>query len=123
MIPAATRYARAGSLEEALDLLAEPDAKVLAGGQSLIPVLKLRIARPSLLVDVGALGLDEIRERDGEVRIGALATWDDLARSGTTHAVCDGEQRRLADECVLVSEPSASGVGDAECAADPHCCT
>ena len=83
MIPAATRYARAGSLEEALDLLAEPDAKVLAGGQSLIPVLKLRIARPSLLVDVGALGLDEIRERDGEVRIGALATWDDLARSGT----------------------------------------
>ena len=82
MIPAATRYARAGSLEEALDLLAEPDAKVLAGGQSLIPVLKLRIARPSLLVDVGGLGLNEIGERDGAVRVGALATWDDLAQSG-----------------------------------------
>jgi carbon-monoxide dehydrogenase medium subunit len=50
VIPAETRYARAADLDEALDLLGEPDAKAIAGGQSLIPVMKLRIARPSLVV-------------------------------------------------------------------------
>ncbi len=81
MIPAAVGYHRATSLEDALEALAEPDAKALAGGQSLIPVLKLRIARPSLLVDLGGLELRSI-ERDGdELRIGALATWKDLTSS------------------------------------------
>jgi carbon-monoxide dehydrogenase medium subunit len=79
VIPAAVRYARAGTVEEALELLAEPDAKVLAGGQSLLPVLKLRIARPELLVDIGALELKAIEVRDGEASIGALATWDEIA--------------------------------------------
>jgi carbon-monoxide dehydrogenase medium subunit len=79
VIPAPLRYARAGSVEEALALLAEPEAKVLAGGQSLIPVLKLRIARPELLVDIGGLPLRAIEERDGALAIGALATWDELA--------------------------------------------
>jgi carbon-monoxide dehydrogenase medium subunit len=81
VIPATVRYARAGSVEEAVELLAEPEARALAGGQSLIPLLKLRVARPSLLVDVGGLALDEVVEQDDEVRIGALATWDAISRA------------------------------------------
>lgn len=79
MIPAPVRYVRPSSLDEALEALAEPDAKLLAGGQSLIPVLTLRIARPSLLVDIGHLDLAGVEESGGEVRIGALTTWDELA--------------------------------------------
>lgn len=78
MIPAPTRYARATDLDHAFELLAEPDAKAVAGGQSLIPVMKLRIARPSLVVDISRLGLRGIEERDGELHIGPLTTWDDL---------------------------------------------
>ncbi len=62
MIPAATRYARASDLDHALELLGEPDAKVIAGGQSLIPVMKLRLARPSLVVDISRLDLRGVRE-------------------------------------------------------------
>jgi len=81
MIPAAVDYVRAGSVDEALEALATPDAKLLAGGQSLLPAMKLRIARPSVVVDIGGLGLEGIAERDGELVIGAMATWDELARS------------------------------------------
>ena len=65
MIPAAVDYVRAGSIDEALAALATPDAKLLAGGQSLLPAMKLRIARPSLLVDVGGLEMSGVEERDG----------------------------------------------------------
>ena len=79
MIPAPVRYVRAGSVEEALAALAEPDAKALAGGQSLVSVMKLRLARPELVVDIGRLELAGVETREGELRIGALATWSDLA--------------------------------------------
>lgn len=81
MIPAQVAYVRASTLEEAFDALSDPDAKVLAGGHSLLPVMKLRIARPSLLVDIGRLELGGVRLDDGQLRVGALATWDDLARA------------------------------------------
>jgi carbon-monoxide dehydrogenase medium subunit len=81
LIPAQVAYVRASSLEEAFDALADPEAKVLAGGHSLLPVMKLRIARPSLLVDIGGLALGGVELRNGELRLGALATWDDLARA------------------------------------------
>ena len=83
MIPAPTRYARATDVAHALELLGEPDAKAIAGGQSLVPVMKLRIARPSLVVDISRLELREIAERDDELHIGPLATWADLA--GVSH--------------------------------------
>jgi aerobic carbon-monoxide dehydrogenase medium subunit len=83
VIPAAVAYHRASSLEDALAALAEPDAKALAGGQSLIPVLKLRIARPSVLVDLDGLELGGLEQRGDELRIGALASWDDIAYSDT----------------------------------------
>lgn len=82
MIPAETRYARASDLDHALELLAEPDSKAIAGGQSLIPVMKLRIARPSLVVDISRLDLRGVSEREGELHIGPLTTWDELIRAG-----------------------------------------
>ncbi|HXF98315.1 MAG TPA: FAD binding domain-containing protein, partial [Gaiellaceae bacterium] len=81
MIPAPFDYLRPASLEEALAALADPEAKALAGGQSLIPLLKLRVLRPSLLVDVAGLGLRGVAAADARVEIGALATWDDVARA------------------------------------------
>lgn len=81
MISAPIRYHRAVSLEDALEALAEPDSRALAGGHSLLPVLKLRIARPSLLVDVGRLELAGVATDAGEVRIGPLTTWDALERA------------------------------------------
>lgn len=79
MIPAPTRYVRASDLGEALELLGETDAKAIAGGQSLIPVMKLRIARPALVVDISRLDLQGVQESEGNLRIGALTTWAELA--------------------------------------------
>jgi CO/xanthine dehydrogenase FAD-binding subunit len=72
--PAPFRYERAGSVEEAVALLAEhgDEAKVLAGGQSLVPMLNMRLARPSVLVDVNRLPLDGVDREDGSWRVGAL---------------------------------------------------
>lgn len=81
MIPASVDYVRASSIDEALAALATPDAKLLAGGQSLLPAMKLRIARPALLVDISALELSRIEERDGQLEIGAAATWGELERA------------------------------------------
>jgi len=77
MIPGQFDYVRPSDLGEALQILAdrEGEAKVLSGGYSLIPLLKLRLAQPGLLVDIGRLGgLDGIVETDDELRIGARAT-------------------------------------------------
>jgi carbon-monoxide dehydrogenase medium subunit len=81
VIPAATRYERAADVEHALELLAEPEAKAIAGGQSLIPVLKLRIARPTVVVDISRLALRGIAERDGELHVGPLTSWRELLDS------------------------------------------
>jgi aerobic carbon-monoxide dehydrogenase medium subunit len=81
VIPAPVDYVRAASLDEAFAALADPEAKVLAGGQSLVSFLKLRLLRPTLLVDIGALELGGVESRGDEVRIGALTVWDDVARA------------------------------------------
>ena len=74
MKPCAFDYVRAETVEHACALLAEhgDDARLLAGGQSLIPMMNLRLARPAMLIDVGRLPLDEISIAAGNVRIGAL---------------------------------------------------
>jgi carbon-monoxide dehydrogenase medium subunit len=74
MLPAPFEYHRPSSLDEAVQLLSSLDeAKVLAGGQSLIPLLKFRFAAPAHLIDVNRVpGLDGIRENGGSLRIGAL---------------------------------------------------
>lgn len=83
MIPTAFEYARPKTIDEALTLLAKrDDAKVLAGGHSLIPMMKLRLSEPGLLVDIGALGaMSEIAYAEGRFTIGALVTHAQLAAS------------------------------------------
>jgi CO/xanthine dehydrogenase FAD-binding subunit len=74
MKPAPFRYLAATSVEEALALLQADDARPLAGGQSLVPMLNLRLARPSLLVDLNAVQeIARLQERAAELRIGAMA--------------------------------------------------
>ena len=83
MIPASFAYARPGSLGEAVELLAahDGDAKLLAGGQSLIPLLKLRLSVPALLLDIGRLSdLAGVRDQGDHLAIGALTRHHDLAR-------------------------------------------
>jgi len=85
MIPAPFTYRRAGSVDEALGLAAEggEDAKFLAGGHSLLPLMKLRLAVPETLIDIGRLGeLRYVRSGDGHIAVGALSTHSDLATSG-----------------------------------------
>jgi carbon-monoxide dehydrogenase medium subunit len=101
MIPAPVRYARASDIEQALELLAEPDAKAIAGGQSLIPVMKLRIARPSIVVDISRLDLRGAEIRGAELHLGPLTTWDELLQAP--------ELRRPALAAIV---ECAHGIGD-----------
>jgi carbon-monoxide dehydrogenase medium subunit len=89
VIPAPFEYARAGSVDEAVSLLGEhgEDAKLLAGGHSLLPLMKLRLARPSVLIDIDRLAdLEYVREDGGTLEIGALTRIADIARSETVRA-------------------------------------
>ena len=89
MLPARFEYHRPTTLDEALALLAQygEDAKVLSGGQSLIPIMKLRFAAPEHLIDVNRIpGLDGIEESGGSLRIGALVRHNQLAASGVIAA-------------------------------------
>lgn len=84
MLPSSFEYHRPATMDEALDLLASlgDDAKVLAGGQSLIPMMKLRFAAPAHLVDINRIdGLDAIEEVGEELHIGALVRHNQLAGS------------------------------------------
>ncbi|GAB3672575.1 FAD binding domain-containing protein [Saccharopolyspora tripterygii] len=84
MIPAAFTYKRAGTVDEALSLLAEhgDDAKLLAGGHSLLPLMKLRLAVPEVVIDVGGLrDLSYVREEGSQIRIGALTRHHDVEHS------------------------------------------
>ena len=84
MIPAAFGYQRPASLEEALSIIgSDPGAKVLAGGQSLLPLLKLRLGSADTLVDIGRLeGLKGVRPlADGRLAVGAMTTYAELADS------------------------------------------
>jgi len=97
-------YYKAGSVADAIQLLgAHPGAKLIAGGHSLLPLMKLRLARPTALVDIG--GIDELKgvSVEGEtIRIGALATHGEIAASTAVQHACE-----------MVAE-AASGIGDAQ---------
>src|SRR5581483_2818021 len=90
MIPAPFEYARAESVDHAIELLtANPDSKVIAGGHSLLPLMRLRLARPAMLVDISRIGdLAYVREDSGEVAIGALTRHHDVANSEVLHELC-----------------------------------
>ncbi|MGH3037669.1 MAG: FAD binding domain-containing protein [Gaiellaceae bacterium] len=102
MIPAQFDYEVAESVDHAVELLGSgKDAKLLAGGHSLLPLMRLRLARPELLVDVGRLGdLSYVREDGDAVAIGALTRYHDLHRNELLRA-----------ECPILAE-AAGSVGD-----------
>jgi aerobic carbon-monoxide dehydrogenase medium subunit len=86
MFPAKFAYAAPTSLQEAVGLLEQPDSKILAGGHSLLPLMKLRLAQPSLLVDIGRIpGLSYVRREDGYLAIGAMTTYRDIEHSQEVH--------------------------------------
>ncbi len=104
MIPAAFDYHSPRTLPEALALLGQygEEAKVLSGGQSLLPLLKLRFAQPAHLVDIGRIpGLDYIKEEGGVLRIGALAREAALEAS----EVVRSKYAILADTAAVIADP------------------
>ena len=102
MYPAQFEYSKAGSVAEAIEILqGDPDAKIIAGGHSLIPLMKLRLARPSRVVDIGGIaGLRGISVDGGNIRIGALTTHQEVASSAEVQA-----------NCGILAE-AAGGIGD-----------
>jgi carbon-monoxide dehydrogenase medium subunit len=103
VIPAAFDYVRADSAEQAISLIAEhgEDAKFIAGGHSLLPIMKLRLAQPTVLVDIGRLTeLSYIREEGDHIAIGALTRHMDVEKSAL-----------LAEHVPLLAN-AASYVGD-----------
>ena len=104
MIPATFEYYSPRSLREAIDLLsAKEDVKILAGGQSLVPLMKLRLAKPKHLIDLGRIpGLNTIKEQGDSIFIGAL----------TTHAELESSEL-LRRRCPLLPQ-TASTIGDVQ---------
>jgi len=104
MIPAAFDYVCPASLDEALAVLtSSDDAKILAGGHSLIPAMKLRLAQPKTVIDLSRIGdLSYIREQDGQIAIGAMTTHHDVESSAL-----------LLEKCPLLPEVAAQ-IGDVQ---------
>src|SRR5262249_5742836 len=101
--PAEFEYKRPASLDEAIGLLAagNGETRPLAGGHSLLPMMKLRLAEPDVLVDIGRLpGLDGISEEGGDISIGALATHASVA-----------SWERVREKCRVLAT-TAEGIGD-----------
>ena len=123
MYPSRFRYEAPRSLDEAITLLREggDDAKVLAGGQSLVPLMKLRFASPELIVDINNLpGLDYHREDpDGTLHVGALCRHVDLERS----ELLKSKQPTMAAAAPLIADPIVRNRGTlvgSLCHADPQ---
>ena len=118
-VPAHVEYERAVTVEHALSLLGRPETRVLAGGHSLIPMMKLRLAQPELLVDINGLAeLAFIALDGGQLRIGALARHADLldsAVAGRCFPIFHDAERVVADPIVRLW----GTIGGSLCQADP----
>ena len=120
-VPAQVEYEKAASVEHALALLARygPESRVLAGGHSLIPMMKLRLAQPETLVDINGLTeLSYLRVTDGELRIGALTRHAELLSS----ALAGGHFAILHDAEKVIADPVVRNwgtIGGSLCQADP----
>ncbi len=104
MIPAAFEYLRPKSIPEAIGFLQQygDDAKILSGGQSLIPMMKFRLARPAYLIDINRIsGLSYIREEGGYLKIGGLTREAELENSPLIHA----KYPILADTSRVIADP------------------
>jgi len=105
MIPAKFEYVRPSSVSDAVSALAAggEDAKVIAGGQSLLPLLRLRLAYPELLVDLGSIGgLRGVRDEGDTLLIGALTTHDEVIRDPLITGHCG----LLAEAAGMVADPA-----------------
>ena len=101
MIPTQFDYHRAASVDEAIKTLRETGGKLLAGGHSLVPLMKLRLSEPTALIDIARIpGLSGIREKDGQIEIGAATVHHDVASSPV-----------LRQKCPMVSD-AAGEIGD-----------
>ena len=109
MIPASFDYHRAGSLGEAVELLKQSSgAKVLAGGHSLLPMMKLRLAQPGTLVDIGRLDeLKQIEWQSDHLHIGALVSHHQVATSKSVRQHC----AVLAEAAGVIGDPQVRNVG------------
>ncbi len=110
MYPAKFDYLAPESLDDALSILAErgDEVKILAGGQSLIPMMKLRFARPSTLMDINRLpGLDSIDVSNGHLRVQALARHADVVRS----EVVESENALMASAAPWIADPIVRNLG------------
>ena len=121
-VPAPFDYARASSVEEAIDLLERlgPEARLVAGGHSLLPMMKLRLATPEHLIDINPLEdeLGYIREEGGEVRIGSMTRHRDILESdllAERFPIIRDAERLIADPPVR----NRGTIGGALCQADP----
>jgi carbon-monoxide dehydrogenase medium subunit len=121
-VPAPFEYERATSVEHALELLERlgPEARLLAGGHSLLPMMKLRLAAPGYLIDIDPLAdeLGFIDEHEGEIRIGAMTRHRALLESATLAsklAIFTDAERVIADPVVR----NRGTIGGALCQADP----
>jgi carbon-monoxide dehydrogenase medium subunit len=119
--PAPFEYERAGSVDDALALLERhgPEARLLAGGHSLLPMMKLRLARPEVLVDINDLAdLAYIRVEGDAIAIGGMARHADLLASpvlGEHYAIFEDAERVIADPIVR----NRGTIGGSFCQADP----
>jgi carbon-monoxide dehydrogenase medium subunit len=119
MYPPAFEYSAPASLDEAIAILADKgsDARVLAGGQSLIPMMKLRLASPAFLVDINNIGdLDYIRESNGHLAIGALARHRDVASSELVSAT----NHTMSSAAPWIADPLVRNRGTL-CGSVAHC--
>lgn len=110
MIPASFEYHRPDSVDEAISLLAEhgEDGRVLAGGHSLIPMMKLRLAEPAHLIDLnGVAGLRSIAEVEGAIQIGAMTTQAEIIASDDLAARCP----ILRETAALIADPQVRSLG------------
>jgi carbon-monoxide dehydrogenase medium subunit len=125
MIPAAFEYRRATSLDDALQAIAGGDAKVLAGGHSLLPLMKLRLAAPGTLVDIGRLTeLKGVRRLDdGRLAIGAMTTYAELMDSPVRqYGLFDDALPRIGDVQVRNRGTVGGSIAHADPASDLPAC-
>ena len=103
MIPVSFTYERATSIDDAIAKMGAGGGKVIAGGHSLVPLMKLRLSEPGRLIDIAGIpGLSGIRENGGRIEIGATTVHHDVATS-----------KLLRDKCPMVAEAAAE-IGDAQ---------
>src|SRR5205809_803406 len=116
-------YARPASVAEALALLAEykDEARVLAGGQSLVPMMNFRVAAPKVLVDINRIaGLSGIKVAKNHLRIGALVRHAELERSADIAGTCRSSLKRCRTSRTRRSATAAPSAGAARSAIRPR---